>query len=98
MWRNLRYTFTSPAQTDSAEWCGEQTVIALGVFSIRIYMCTYIVVFELICILIIIVLAFSGSNNELTGMKIDQISNCVYTNTKGWVRVTDCHVTECVGC
>ena len=37
MWRNLRCTFTSPAQTDSAEWCSEQTVIALGVFSIRIY-------------------------------------------------------------
>ena len=69
MWMNLRYTFTSPAQTDSAEWCAEQTVIALGVFSIRIYMCTYIVVFELICTLIIIVLAFSGSNNELTEIK-----------------------------
>ena len=70
MWMNLRYTFTSPAQTDSAEWCAEQTVIALGVFSIRmcIYMCTYIVVFELICTLIIIVLAFI-SHNELTGMK-----------------------------
>ena len=62
MWMNLRYTFTSPAQTDSAEWCAEQTVIALDVFSIRICMCTYIiVVFELICTLIIIVLAFSGS-------------------------------------
>ena len=36
MWMNLRYTFTSPAQTDSAEWCAEQTVIALGVFSIHI--------------------------------------------------------------
>ena len=48
MWMNLRYTFTSPAQTDSAEWCAEQTVIALGVFSIRIYMCTSILVFELI--------------------------------------------------
>ena len=69
MWRNLRYTFTSPAQTDSAEWCAEQIVIVLGVFSIHIYMCTYIVVFELICTLIIIVLAFSGSNNELTRMK-----------------------------
>ena len=34
MWMNLRYTFTSPAQTDSAEWCAEQTVIALSVFSI----------------------------------------------------------------
>ena len=67
MWMNLRYTFTSPAQTDSAEWCAEQTVIALGVFSIRIYMCTYIVVFELICTLIIVVLAFPGSNNKLTG-------------------------------
>ena len=53
MWRNLRYTFTSPAQTDSAEWCAEQTVIALGVFSIRICMYVYIVVFELICTLII---------------------------------------------
>ena len=31
MWKNLRYTFTSPAQTDSAEWCAEQTVIALSV-------------------------------------------------------------------
>ena len=30
---NLRYTFTSSAQTDSAEWCAEQTVIALGVLS-----------------------------------------------------------------
>ena len=59
MWMNLRYTFTSPAQTDSAEWCAEQTVIALGVFSICIYMCTYIVVFELISTLIVIVLAFS---------------------------------------
>ena len=35
MWMNLRYTFTSPTQTDSAEWCAEQTVIALGVFSIQ---------------------------------------------------------------
>ena len=75
MWMNLRYIFTSPAQTDSAEWCAKQTVIALGVlsisvvfgfiyivvFSIHIYMCTYIVVFELICTLIIIVLAFLGS-------------------------------------
>ena len=60
MWMNLRYTFTSPAQTDSAEWCAEQTVIALGVFSIRIYMCTYIVVFEVIGTLIIIVLAVLG--------------------------------------
>ena len=68
MWMNLRYTFTSPAQTDSAEWCAEQTVIALGVFSIRIYMCTCIVVFELICTLFTIVLAFI-SHNELTGMK-----------------------------
>ena len=59
MWMNLRYTFTSPAQTDSAEWCAEQTVVALGVFSIRIYMRTYIVVFELIWTLTIIVLAFS---------------------------------------
>ena len=67
MWMNLRYTFTSPAQTDSAEWCAQQTVIALGVFSIHIYMCTYIVVFELICTLINIVLAFPGSNNKLTG-------------------------------
>ena len=58
MWMNLRYSFTSPAQTDSAEWCAEQTEIALGVFSIHIYMCTYIVVFELICTLTIIVLAF----------------------------------------
>ena len=33
---NLRYTFTSPAQTDSAEWCVEQTVIALGGFSISV--------------------------------------------------------------
>ena len=33
MWMNLRYTFTSPAQTDSAERCAEQTVIAFGVFS-----------------------------------------------------------------
>ena len=33
VWMNLRYTFTSPAQTDSAEWCAEQTVIALCVFS-----------------------------------------------------------------
>ena len=54
MWMNLRYTFTSPAQTDSAEWCVEQTVIALGVFSTSIYMCTYIVVFELICTLILL--------------------------------------------
>ena len=69
MWMNLRYTFTSPAQTDSAEWCAEQTVMALDVFSIRIRMCTYIVVFELICTLIIIVLTFSGSNNELTEIK-----------------------------
>ena len=68
MWMNLRYTFTSPAQTDSAEWCAEQTVIALGVFSIRICMCTYIVVLEFICTLIIIVLAFPGSHNELTEM------------------------------
>ena len=60
MWMNLRYTFTSPAQTDSAEWCAEQTVIALGVFSIHIYMCTYIVVFELICTLIIIAGIFSA--------------------------------------
>ena len=66
---NSRCTFTSPAQTDSAEWCAQQTVIALGVFSIHIYMCTYIVVFELICTLIIMVLAFLGSHNELTGMK-----------------------------
>ena len=36
MWMNSRYTFTSPAQTDSAEWCAEQTVIALGVFSISV--------------------------------------------------------------
>ena len=36
MWMNLRYTFTSPTQTDSAEWCAEQTVIALGVFSISV--------------------------------------------------------------
>ena len=36
MWMNLRYTFTSPAQTDSAEWCAEQTVVALGVFSISV--------------------------------------------------------------
>ena len=63
MWMNLRYTFTSPAQTDSAEWCAQQTVIALGVFSIRIYMCTYIVVFELICTLVL------GSHNKLTRMK-----------------------------
>ena len=69
VWKNLRYTFTSPAHTDSAEWCAEQTVIALGVFSIHIYMCTYIVVFELICTLINIVLAFIRSHNELTGMK-----------------------------
>ena len=65
MWMNLRYTFTSPAQTDSAEWCAEQTVIALGLFSINIYMCTYIVVFELICTLIIIVLEILGINNKL---------------------------------
>ena len=45
VWMNLRYTFTSPAQTDSAEWCAEQTVIALGVFSIRIILCTSIVVY-----------------------------------------------------
>ena len=69
MWMNLRYTFTSPAQTDSAEWCVEQTVIALGVFSIRIYMCTNIVVFEFIKTLIIIVLAFVVSHNKLTGIK-----------------------------
>ena len=78
MWRNLRYTFTSPAQTDSAEWCAEQTVIALGVFSINIYMCTYIVVFELICTLIIIVLACFQSH-------------CVHAHTKGWVRVSVLH-------
>ena len=36
MWMNLRYTFTSPAQTDSAECCAEQTVIALGVFSLGV--------------------------------------------------------------
>ena len=42
MWMNLRYTFTSPAQTDSAEWCAQQTVIALGVFSICIYAYMYI--------------------------------------------------------
>ena len=39
VWMNLRYTFTSPAQTDRAEWCAEQTVIALGVFSICIFAC-----------------------------------------------------------
>ena len=65
---NLRYTFTSPVQTDSAEWCAEQTVIALGVFSIHIYMCTYIVVFELICTFYYSAGIF-GNNNKLTGMK-----------------------------
>ena len=45
MWMNLRYTFTSPAQTDSAEWCAEQTVIALGVFSICIYAYMYIYIY-----------------------------------------------------
>ena len=68
MWMNLRYTFTSPAQTDSAELCAEQTVIALGVFSINIYMCTYIVVFELICTFYYSA-GILESHNGLTGMK-----------------------------
>ena len=44
------YTFASPEhRLMSAEWCADQTVIAFSVFSICIRMCTYIVVFELIC-------------------------------------------------
>ena len=45
VWMNLRCTFTSPAQTDSAEWCAELTVIALDVLSICVVFefsyCTY---------------------------------------------------------
>ena len=63
MWMNLRYTFTSPTQTDSAEWCAEQTVIALGVFSICV--ATYIVFGSLMCYII-----YSAEHLRIFGISI----------------------------
>ena len=73
MWMNLRYTFTSPAQTDSAEWCAEQTVIALGVFSISV--AKYVVFGSLMCYRI-----HSAEHLRILGISI---YICTHPHTKG---------------